>query len=244
MSPESVLDRIAKIVALAQDNPSEAEGAVALAKARELLVRHGLSMAEVTAYAEERAASATTTLVTEVRSPTMTRPEAWKRQLAVVIAEYTMTRAIISTRRFTKEFNINFIGTPEMIASAAFLYGEFIQIIEASAKAQYKQFQDTPSASFQTIGRKAWMRHYSLGYVYGLGEQMDDLKAKDTPEVTAMIVASDARITDYIEQQYPSLRTNTPRDTRLDESAYIRGIADGIEADIPDFPANRLNVRS
>jgi len=239
MTTSKVLDRISKLIALSSNNTNEAEAATALAKARQLLLDHGLSMNEVEAHAEAKA-EATESFVAEVASPTMKKPEAWKRYLATIIADYTMTRAIISTLRYSKEFRIRFIGAPENIASAAFIYSEFIQMIPSMGAQAYKTWSSTPAASYASVGRKAWIRHYAIGFIEGLATQLDDLTRTDTPEVTALIVASESRINDYLAVNYPTLGEARAVHTPLDLDAYGLGALDGATAEVPTYTANRL----
>ena len=81
---EEILAKVRKLLALGE-SPSEAEAASALAKARSLLARHGLSLEDVKPERDDIVESA----ILEKR-----RLRAWESHLVAVVTEATFTRAL------------------------------------------------------------------------------------------------------------------------------------------------------
>src|SRR5574344_1499967 len=85
---DEILAKVKKLMALGE-SPSEAEAASALEKARTLLARHGLSIADVEAKESE---------VTESVLLEKKRLRKWEAHLVFVVCESTFTQALHVTR--------------------------------------------------------------------------------------------------------------------------------------------------
>jgi hypothetical protein len=106
-----ILAKVKKLLALGE-SPSEAEAASALEKARNLLARYGLSMADVESHSPD---------ITENVLIEKKRLRAWESHLVSVITECTFTQALHVSRAGVSQVLI--IGREVNAVSAAELFG-------------------------------------------------------------------------------------------------------------------------
>jgi len=98
---EKIVERIRKLLALAGNNPSEAERESALSKAHALLIEHNLHMHDVADKVEEMAA---------FDSKFSFRPTPWTRTIVNAIAKLYFCKFVFHRHVKSREFTATFIG--------------------------------------------------------------------------------------------------------------------------------------
>lgn len=143
---EEILAKVRKLLALGE-SPSEAEAASALAKARSLLARHGLSLEDVKPERDDIVESA----ILEKR-----RLRAWESHLVAVVTEATFTRALHVTAAGSSRVLIVGREVNTGAAKALFEYLHLVVLKLGRANGE----------------RVAHLESFKLGVVHRIGERL------------------------------------------------------------------------
>ena len=161
---DKVIDKIRKLFALA-GSPNEAEAALAMEKAHELLRLHNLQAADIQ---EKR----------DVGDKIIyhnTKEEHWKRQLASIVAEANYCAFIVIKNGSAFEYQV--FGREENLAATEAMY-EYLVI--AVRRLAYKAAREHPGLSAVD---------FKKGVGHRLGERIEAMKAKDV-ECTALVLVN------------------------------------------------------
>jgi hypothetical protein len=145
---EETLAKVRKLMALGE-SPSEAEAASALEKARALLARYGLSLADV----EARESEVTESVLLEKR-----RLRKWEAHLVFVVCESTFTQALHVTRG--ADSRVLIIGREVNAISAAELFAYLHLVVLKLGRSQGS--------------RVSHLESFKLGVVERIGERLRD----------------------------------------------------------------------
>lgn len=143
---EEILAKVRKLLALGE-SPSEAEAASALAKARSLLARHGLSLEDVKPERDDIVESA----ILEKR-----RLRAWESHLVAVVTDATFTRALHVTAAGTSRVLI--VGREVNTGAAKALFEYLHLVVLKLGRANGEQV--------------AHLESFKLGVVHRIGERL------------------------------------------------------------------------
>lgn len=203
-----ILDKVKKLLALGT-SPSEAEAASALEKARTLLARYGLSLADVEAHAPEVSQSV---LLEKKRL----RP--WETHLIHVIALCTFTQALHVNRGSVGQ--ILLVGREINIGAAQNLF-EYLHLVVLKLGRSHRD---------QVVHLESFKR----GVVHRLGERLATPDTTVTPSSASPSAAEDRQLTlkmsqntasenqNYIGQKFG--KTSTKRvGRRVDGDSFHKG---------------------
>ncbi len=146
---DDILAKVKKLMALGT-SPSEAEAASALEKARTLLAKYGLSLADVEAHRPE---------IVEGVLLEKKRLRTWEQYLIQAVARCTFTRALIVQRGETRQILI--IGREVNTRAASELFEYLHRAILILARAHGKKVEHLDS--------------FRVGVVTRIGERLDGL---------------------------------------------------------------------
>src|SRR3990167_6673883 len=140
--PDSVLERIQKMLALAHNNRSEAEAANALAMAQALLQKYNLEISAVSSHRRvddlgevEDKPFAFQSKSTSKYGPNRTRTDqAWVKMVARSVAKGSFCRVIIH------RYEILFIGRARNIEASMYMFASITGQIESLALAAVREF--------------------------------------------------------------------------------------------------------
>ena len=219
MTKEAVLSKVQKLFELS-NSPNENEAALAAAKARELLARYNLSMADLPM---DEANSAFTPIETSVRVGKAVRN--WVKGLLIQVSEGFECQHIIR-RRHGSNTLLSFIGAPADAEVAAytfqFLYRQLDQLVE---RALPKLKRDNRGWSAGAL------RHaYLDGAVKRIGEklweQTNIIRAVEQRECKDLVLAKEHMINNYMAAAYPNIRMEYGRRRIVSAEAFDRGYND------------------
>jgi hypothetical protein len=175
---EKVINKVRKALALANDNPSDAEAHTAMLLAQQMLAKHGMTMKDVEGEQED---------LKKVVEVSVTKPSGripwWKKQLIMIIAENFKCKA------FKGGTTLVLFGLEEdvEIAKAVYQYAE--DVMDKLAKSYvgklYRQGKSTEGVR----------NEYILGFLHGLGEKFKEQVEKNN---WGLIIVTDA----LVEQHY------------------------------------------
>lgn len=200
---ETLLKRIKKLLALAGNNPNEAEAAAATEKVHALLAEHNLSMTDVKTTTEEDKDEVA------IQGSTYTSTHPWRRPLARTIAEMNFCRYLYIQHRFPKEQTEHiFIGTPININVATMMFDYLTKAVERFANEGAKKEPAETRSTYRVVFRRAC----ALRLCTRIQERMNATKQRSTqsivegknlPALMSLYERYEAAANAYVKQTYP-----------------------------------------
>lgn len=211
MDTDKILDRVKKMMALANDSAAtEHERDTALTMVSNLLTKYNLSMLDVEEFQQEEPREEQTHVYYS---------KLWARSVAKNVAELFFCKHFTG-RKINSDKNIgHFIGKRSNATTAMLLTEYIIQSIVKESRRLYKN-DLTPEA-----------RSFSVGAANKLRERIREIKLsqqQNTPGTGLMLInlheAEDAANEDYIANQLSvNLRSNNRGKSRVVTNAYDAG---------------------
>lgn len=210
---QDILEKVKKLMALG-NSPSEAEAASAIAKARELLARHGLSLTDVEAHSPE---------IVEGVLFEKQRLRSWEAQLIHVVTRATFTQALHV--RKGKTSHVLLIGREVNTIAAKDLFEYLHLVVLKLGRAN--------------SSKVAHLESFKCGVVQRIGERLQDseeaIQDKESGEnkkeqerslVPLMDKTAEKENKDFISEKYG--KTSTKKSgRRVDAGSYYKGIEAG-----------------
>ena len=241
MSKQKILDRVAALLAKTEDRgATEEEAQAAIAKAQELLLKHGLDMDEVDLGGDEKKPEPTEDDVVKERVPFGKRKDGvekktmqeWQwRVLKVLANNFRCTMYFKTDWRTRKPYAMMLAGLPEDVAVckqvAAFTFGAFERFWREYCDNRWFEMRDRGELDPMSRGERQQMtnaikRDYSDGFVQGLE---DVLKANVTEK--SLIVVKPGAVVDWAKHNLGG-RANVSQGWRSgDARAAAKGYSDG-----------------
>jgi hypothetical protein len=218
---ESLLTKIKNMLALSNDACNENEAATAAAMAQRFMLKHNLCMADVE---DLDAAISEASEITEdqVIAPTGRLPQ-WKRTLLHSVAHAFGCRTLLSRQHVWNgpiQRSMKLVGSAEDIAVATATY-------------QYlKQAIDRMVSLHASGNGRSYVNAYRIGMAERIGDRLrsqaratrNDLQEQATEAGTAMVLAKDASLKDYMAK---FKMTGHRRPSQVDFNGYEHGRSDG-----------------
>lgn len=203
MQDEDLIRKIRKLLALSE-SPNGNEAAAAAAKARKLLLEHGLTMESIG------------------KAPGEVGEEVWRNfagprntivgLLAATVTEANMCKLIGARNKFQNRWIL--AGRPAAIEAAKAQLDYIYEAMERNAKEK-------------SAGRgRAWMNDYRLAFVIAIKSKLHEEKKSDTVEERGLILRQDAAVTKYLDALNLKNDTAQPRAPQ-NEDAVKQGYMDG-----------------
>lgn len=206
-----MLARIDKLLSLAR-SANLHEAAVAMRKANELMKKYNLERLEQQQPSEYEYL---------VINPKKKRLDVTKKLTASLLQDFFFVDVVYAGLydAETEETHktIELLGSRENVAMAGYVY-DFIDRRTVSLWQEYKKQHQAP---------QKLRRSYILGLIKGFREKLaltEKIAGPDkTPVTSALILARDAGLTDFINLRFPRLRKVTGRGTRIHPDTYSAG---------------------
>lgn len=221
-----LIDRLKKLLALAGNNPSQSEAEAAMAKAQAIAVENGINLAMIGEIENE------TEVVREdmefgQRLPTV------NTYVSNLLIKFFNVRIITSGSRYGGR-KLIFVGKQEDINTAKYVYTWL-------SETMIRCWHNYRKANKYTVdvGHK---QSYLLGFYNGLSNKLavnqkdiekDKLKTVEQQNKYAVSVVNlQKKIQDFMDEEFPRLRTGASRSISMNQSSYARGIMDGSTCNI------------
>jgi hypothetical protein len=222
MTMNAIAMKVQKLLELAKSS-NEHEAALAAAKARELLTKHNLDMAEVLAVKEKEPEGL---LIIQTETPMSSSIPQYMWDLANAVAKSFQCDVISRGGENGRVFV--FIGTTADSEVAAYTFNYLRSEIERLAKQVLPELKaENPYCRTQTLSYD-----YKAGAIqricHELRESSQALQEKDEASCTALMVLKEDRVNQFVKKNYPRLRHtyNSPRYS-YSQDARTRGFNDG-----------------
>jgi len=206
--PDKIIDKIRKLLALS-DSPNEAEAAVALGKAHDLLKQHNLDMKDIQNKTAELDPVGVRVAVV------IPRTEEWMRILYIAVGRLNYCSMLQHTRPYG-EICLVYVGKSANIL-ASNLFNEYITeaIKKATKKLQFTKAEER--------------RSFSWGFIAALVPRLEAMHgAEMNSDCRDLVVSEKLNNENFIKQRFTNLvdaKTKAPK--TVSEGAYLRGLAAG-----------------
>jgi len=219
MTKEQVLSKIRKLFELS-NSPNENEAALAAAKARQLLARYNLSIADLPI---EDVNSALAPKEASVRVGKVVKN--WVKGLLLHVAEGFECRHIIR-RSHGSDTILSFIGTPAdaevAVYTFQFLHRQLHRLAERSLPRLKKQ-----NRGWSTVALK---HAYLDGAVKRIGErfkeQTESIRAAERHDCKELVLVKEQMIKNYMATAFSSIRMEYGRRRVVSAAAFDHGYRD------------------
>ena len=205
----AILVRIKKLLALASNNPSREEAAVAAAKAAELMAQHRLEMASLDGVNIDPESVKVGEQFVSLGAGL------WIGSLAVSVGKAFHSKPIKS--RKDGHSTIVFIGKRDDVATSI----EMLRWLTTQIKGMATRYARESGARGKTVTHS-----FSVGAANVVCHRLNEAFAKrtsDNPKYGALVVIDDKAISTYVQEKWGKLRTNHQRATTRDLVAYRAG---------------------
>lgn len=212
---EKVLAKVAGLLALSNDNPTDHEGQSAMLLAQKLLATHNLTMEDVELLEDGSDASKE---VVEMDGTEWTRLAWWQKALASTIADNFRCHCVMHTGGGKRK--VVFIG----VKSDAEVATEVYKYALADIKYQSKKFLDSRGAQVSRAKSNAIKNDYIAGYLTGLSDKFKEQVAK---EGWGLILVKGDEVVAYYKNLDTRSEGSKTRTTAKDNGAQDAGYSDG-----------------
>jgi hypothetical protein len=219
MTKEEVLAKVRKLFELS-NSPNEHEAALAAAKARELLARYNLSIADLPTDDVKSALEPTEASVLVGKSV-----RNWVKGLLFHVAEGFECQHIIR-RRNGRSTVLSFIGTPAdaqvAVYTFQFLYRQLDRFVERALPKLKRENRDWSTSSLKHA--------YLDGAVKRVGErfreQTERIRAVERHGCTDLVLAKHQIIENYMATAFPNIKLEYGRNRAVSAAAFDKGYRD------------------
>ncbi len=219
MTRHEVISKVRKLFELSKSS-NENEAALAAAKARELLSRHNLSMADLPAKEFE---SSLEVIEASVETGRLLRN--WVKGLVVHVAGSFQCSHIVRRRRGSTPL-LSFIGTPADAEVAAYTFQFLFQQLNGLAdKALPRLKRENPAWSGNAL-RYAYLDGAVRKIGERLHEQTRNIHEEEHRACTALVLAKDQMIRQYISGNFGNIRKEYGTTRYVSARAYQKGYCD------------------
>lgn len=219
---DRIISKIQQLLAL-QESPNEHEAALAAVKARELLVKYNLEIAEVmVSKADDGVIEDDIPFLTKIKSD-------WEVKLAGGIACAMFCKLLIGYR------TLSFVGRPVDVESAKYTFNNIRLKLQALAQERTAEYTKEYTAKYGMSPRwtsgsshpKAWRMSWIYGAVRGVILKLKESMEADENDVKAIVLVTDKLIEGYIGKQYPKLGKYEGGGFTYNSKAFGKGENDG-----------------
>lgn len=213
MTDKNIITKVEKLLALAGNNPSEAEAQAAMLKAQKLMAEHNLDMAKVKEHSQEKAQEKKEAVTEYFEGYHNTN---WAIQLAKVICENFRCNLLRAPR-----YGLVFIGLKEDVAICKAVFSFAAQTMDKNMTKLRRQYRK------QGLPTDGISGDYAAGFIAGLRDKYKEQVEKNN---WGLILVKDA----LVEQKTKDLtnpRGKPHSGKKLNRSGdmglYTKGYQDG-----------------
>ena len=221
---DNIRDKIAKLLALAGNNPNESEAKAAILKARALMAEHKLRPEECVAEREEKVVQS------EVGISCTARKYSWGAELAAILAAHYCCISFRNHRRGTQTQNIGFAGLESDFEICSRIYRYAFDCVKQASDEIFKEEADWLEGST----RRKQAEAYGWGFCAGLKKALNAQKEEHQEWGLVMVVPP--QVQDVFAGKKATSYGKANFGAAGARSAGARGYQDGLKFD----PATRL----
>ena len=224
---DKIIERLKKLLALAGNNPSQAEAEAALSKAQAVAIEHGIDLAML---GESQVENETEIIREDMefgqRLPTV------NIYVCNVLVGFFNVKIITSGGRNNGR-KLIFVGKRDDIQTAKYIY---TWLAETMVRCWHSYYQNSIGIAL------SHKQSYLFGFYNGLSRKLqankrdieaDRLKTEsDKNKYAVAVVNLQKKIQDFIDNEFDNLRTGGKKKVQMNNESYSRGVSDGANCNI------------
>lgn len=219
---ERIIDKVRKLLSLAENNPNPAEAESAMLKAQELLLQHAIDMADVVDKKDVK-------VVQVVSTESINTP--WGRSLAYIISKNF--RCIEFYRRLSqKDRKVVFLGQEEDAEVACKMYDYAVKWVDKSACKYATKMRNTQGIV------KGVKQDYILGFLKGLQSKFEE-QVKSNESYALVVVTPKAVTEEFQTLTLKNVKCSSSMSCHGSQQARQAGYNDG-----KNFSTNLIGGKS
>jgi len=208
---DKIIDRIQKILALAEDTTFENEANTAFKMAKNLMVSYGLDMSEV------EMKEAIQNNIIEGATEGIGKMFNWQKILAMTISTLCDTKLIFS--RQNKKTKLKFIGFKDDVNLSIQLYNALILKMKLLSS---KYYHDKRNKNSYLLGMSDCLLKRA---------KVETKEAKEIKTYNSLVVVKDQEIKNFVNNKYNNLKKGKIHNV-INKEAYNKGQCDGKNIDL------------
>lgn len=229
MSPEkhnSIIEKIKKLFALSK-SPNPNEAALALERARALMVQYSIEQSELAADQIED--------IIEIDFAVSSRFNTPYTILAYWIGEAFFIKPVLSKTKtgYHKVDNkIKFIGTKSDLSVGTYVYSYVLSIMTSKSEEYYQSIKST-KAKWSPLAAKKVKTDFSIGFIDAVCQKLKQLKKEhettykyETETLNALVVVKNSNIQKYMDEKIGKT-TQSKSKVSYDRNHYSSGVVEG-----------------
>lgn len=215
MERKDVVKKVAKLIALAGNNPSEAEARRALLKAQELCSKHGIDHAEISKKETEDLVKLMVGTKRVIRT--------WERNIMAVLKHNFPVDVVLSSWGNRKQEWV-VLGSSGDVQSFKIIYSFVVSSFTMLQKEAVWEYYKNNRCERDSTTTSRVKNDYLYGFVKGLDEAF-----KAQVEERGLIVVTPSAVKQFTYEQFPNMRSISARGlaTHGDRETRNKGIRDG-----------------
>jgi len=250
----TIIEKIQKLFALGNNNPSVEESALAIAKAQELMYQYNVDNIDL--IKKSRVSD-----IIEIDFELQTRFNAPHVNLSVFIGNTFNIKPIIiktETGYHKIQKKIRFIGDKVDIAFASFVYSYVLSLAEAKSHEYFESVRYKKKKWSPTEAKKA-RTDFMFGFVDAVNVKLEVLRKQREEEnirnhahesgmsiynndlITAIALVKNSRIDQYINENLGKLKDIPDKEILMSNKAYMSGSVEGEKVNINRGIENNSN---
>lgn len=224
---DKIIERLKKLLALAGNNPSQAEAEAAMAKAQKVAIEHGIDLAML----GENHAENETEIFREDMEFGQRLPTVNSFVCNILIGFFNVKIITSGGRQMGRK--LIFVGKRDDIHTAKYIYS---WLAETMVRCWHSYYHNTHGVQL------AHKQSYLLGFYNGLANKLqsnkrsvesDRLKTEEDKNKYAVAVVNlQKKIQDFMNNEFDNLRKGATKSIRMDAGSYSRGVNDGSNCNI------------
>jgi len=236
----TLINKLQKLLALAGNNPSQAEAEAAMLKAQSIAMEHGIDLALIGNVSESESES----IIQEILEMGQRLPTV-NTYVSNILTKFFDVKIILGGSRFSGRMLI-FVGTTNSISVAKYIYSWLSETMVRCWKSYYSNNKQTI-----TLDHK---QSYLFGFYNGLCDKLRQaqlqtesvkLKTEEHKNNYAIIRRSmETKLENFISKSFPELKHTSTKKIQVNQNSYASGFKDGTNCNISKGSIHNSNPKS
>lgn len=223
---DKLIERLKKLLALAGNNPSEAEAQAALAKAQAVALEHGIDLALLGNVNSDEDQIHQEFISFGQRLPTV------NNYVANILVKFFNVK-IITTGSRSNGRGLIFVGKNDALQTAKYIY---TWLSDTMVRCWHNYYHKNPGVKLD------FKQSYLLGFYNGLYSKLEANKKTvesdrltndaDKNKYALTVVNLEKKFEDFLDEHFPDRRKGIAKKIAVEGNSYSKGVEDGSNCQI------------
>lgn len=218
---DKLIEKLRKLLALAGNNPSQSEAELAMSKAQEMALEHGIDLALIGQAPDED------DVIIEERIEMGQRLPTTNTFVTNILTKFFNVRIILSGSRVSGR-RLVFVGKKESIDTAKYIYS---WLGETMVRCWRTYYDNTPGINL--ADKQSYLFGFYNGLVGKLNRNRNEIESSkltndgDRNKYAVACVNLSQRIQSFIDENFDGIRKTATKSIAINAASYSKGIMDG-----------------